>query len=121
MSAGVLQQLGAATVAVATSGKSEGAQSMFMLAYGLGSNLLGALPFSRSHESESDHYGLILMAIAGYNPDEAVPFWQRMAALGGGGTPEFLSTHPSDATRIKQLGGWTPEAKQKAAKFGVRF
>jgi len=121
MSVGVLQQLGAATVAVATSGKSEGTQSLFMLAYGLGSNLLGTLPFSRSNESESDHYGLILMAIAGYNPDEAVPFWRRMAALGGGSKLEFLSTHPSDATRIKQLREWTPEAKQKAAKFGVRF
>jgi predicted Zn-dependent protease len=92
-----------------------------MTAYGASSQMFGTLPFSRSHESEADHYGLILMAIAGYNPDEAVPFWERMAALGGGGTPDFLSTHPSDATRIRQLQGWTAEAKQKAAGFGVRF
>jgi predicted Zn-dependent protease len=74
------------------------------------------LPFSRSHESEADRYGLILMAIAGYNPDESVPFWQRMGALGVG-TPEWLSTHPSDDTRVNNLRGWIPEAKAKAAEL----
>jgi predicted Zn-dependent protease len=59
------------------------------------------------------------MSIAGYNPDEAAPFWERMAALGGGSRLEFLSTHPSNATRIQQLRGWTSEARQKAAEFGV--
>jgi predicted Zn-dependent protease len=86
-----------------------------MTAYGVGSQLFGTLPFSRSHESEADHYGLILMAIAGYNPDESVPFWQRMSQLGGGGVPEFLSTHPSDDTRIRNLQGWIPEARERAA------
>ena len=115
MSAGVLQQIGGAAVSIAT-----GDSELAMLAYGVGSNLMGTLPFSRKHESEADHYGLVLMAIAGYNPDEAVPFWERMAALGSGG-PEFLSTHPSSNTRIRQLGGWVPEAKQRAAEFGVMF
>ena len=115
MSVDVLQQLGAAGLSVATSSE------LAMTAYGVGSQVFGTLPFSRKHESESDHYGLILMAIAGYNPDEAVPFWERMASLGGGGTPEFLSTHPSDTTRIQQLKGWVPEAKEKAAAFGVKF
>jgi predicted Zn-dependent protease len=121
MSAGVLQELGAVGLSMGTSGMSQETQSTAMAAYGIGSQLGGALPFSRSHESEADHYGLILMAIAGYNPDEAAPFWERMAALGGGGTPELLSTHPSDATRIRQIQSWAPEAKQKAAEFGVRF
>ena len=116
MSAGILQQLGAAGVSILT-----GDSQLAMTAYGLGSNLLGTLPFSRSNESEADHYGLILMAIAGYNPDEAPPFWERMAAMGGGGTPQFLSTHPSDTTRIKQLRDWIPEAKERAAAFGRRF
>jgi len=115
MSAGVLQQVGAVAVGVLTNSEA------MMAAYGVGSTVLGTLPFSRDHESEADHYGLILMAIAGYNPSEAVPFWQRMARAGGGGSIEFLSTHPSSSTRIRQLQGWIPEAKQKAAKFGVRF
>ncbi|MDR2479806.1 MAG: M48 family metallopeptidase [Treponema sp.] len=114
MSASVLQELGAAGINVLTAGKTQEAQALAMTAYGAGSQLFGTLPFSRSHESEADHYGLILMAVAGYAPDAAVPFWERMAAMGGGGTPEFLSTHPSDATRIRQLQGWIPEAKQKA-------
>jgi len=121
MSAGILQQLGAVGVAVLASGASAEAQSVAMLGYSLGSTVLGTLPFSREHESEADHYGLTLMAIAGYNPDEAVPFWQRMAALSGGGSLEFLSTHPSNATRIRQLAEWNSEAKQVASTFGVRF
>jgi predicted Zn-dependent protease len=121
MSAGVLQQLGAAGVSILFSGSSEGAQSLIMAAYGIGSNVLGTLPFSREHESEADHYGLILMSIAGYNPDAAAPFWERMASLGGGSTPEILSTHPSDATRIKNLTNAAPEAKRIAETFGVKF
>jgi predicted Zn-dependent protease len=121
MSAGILQQIGALGVLLMTSNSSEGTQLLALAAYGLGSELLGTLPFSREHESEADHYGLILMAIAGYNPDAAVPFWERMSALSGSVMPEFLSTHPSGTTRIAQIRSWTPEAKEKAASFGVRF
>jgi predicted Zn-dependent protease len=123
MSVDLLEQIGALGVMVGSSmaGLSADMQSGLMNAYGIGTTLGATLPFSRSNESEADHYGLILMAIAGYNPDEAVPFWERMSAMGGSGTPEFLSTHPSDATRIKQLQGWIPEAKQKAAQFGFKF
>jgi metalloendopeptidase OMA1, mitochondrial len=72
------------------------------------------LPHSRLQESEADHIGLIYMARAGYDPEAAVAFWQRFEAYGqqqGDATPAFLRTHPTDATRIKQLQQWMPEAK----------
>ena len=68
------------------------------------------LTYSRNHESEADHMGLIFAAMAGYDPNVAVSFWQRMSAQSSNKTAEFLSDHPSDATRIKQIQGWLPEA-----------
>ena len=70
------------------------------------------LHYSRNHESEADHLGIIFAAMAGYDPQVAVSFWQRMAAQSSNTTSEFLSSHPSDATRIKQIQGWLPEALQ---------
>ena len=119
MSAGTLQQIGAVGVAVATSSKSAETQNAFMQAYGIGSQVGGMLPFSRSHETEADRIGLQIMAIAGYNPDEAAELWKRMKAKGGEAPPEFLSTHPSNETRISNLTQWAPLAKQEAAKFGI--
>jgi predicted Zn-dependent protease len=122
MSAGVFQQLGAAGTQILVSEKNEQTQALAMQAYGTGSNVLGMLPFSRSHESEADEIGLTLMAIAGYNPTESIAFWQRMSANSGGAAPpEFMSTHPSDATRIANLQRLIPIAKVNAAKFGVTF
>ena len=68
------------------------------------------LSYSRNHESEADHMGLIFAAMAGYDPQVAVAFWRRMAAASNNQRSEFLSDHPSDATRIKQIQGWMPEA-----------
>lgn len=122
MSAGLLQQLGGAGVAVATGGKSEQTQQLAMTAYGAATQIGGMLPFSRSHESEADMIGLTLMAIAGYNPDQAIAFWERMSANSKGSSPpEFMSTHPSDQTRIANLRALIPQAKAEAAKFGVTF
>lgn len=121
MSAGQLQQYGSAITQAALGEKSATTQQMAMTAYGAVTEYGGMMPFSRKHESEADKIGLTLMAIAGYNPDEAVPFWERMAAQGGGSAPEFLSTHPSNETRIKDIKTLIPQAKAEAAKFGVNF
>jgi predicted Zn-dependent protease len=110
MSQGLVQQGLGAALSVALSSKPEATQNLFLQSYGIGSTVLGTLPFSRKDESEADHYGLIWAALAGYNPEEAVPFWQRMAQAGGQKQPEFLSDHPSDQHRIEQIKQWMPEA-----------
>ena len=119
VSAGILQELGAAGLSIFTQKQNKETQALAMTVYGAGSTVFGILPYSRSHESEADQIGLILLAIAGYNPEMSVNFWERMAAMGSGGSLEFLSTHPSDTTRIANLKKWIPEARQKAEKIGI--
>lgn len=118
MSAGTLQQLGAVAGNVAI--QDAKTRTVFNQAYGVGSTVGVMLPFSRKHETEADKIGLQLMAIAGYDPTQAAELWRRMKAQAGGKTtPEFLSTHPSNDTRIHNLTAWAPAAKQEARKFGV--
>lgn len=113
MSQGMLTQLGGLALSKALEKKPRETQTLWMAAFGLGAQVGVLLPFSRLHESEADHLGLIFMAMAGYNPDGAVGFWQRMADLKGGkAPPEFLSTHPSDDTRIEDIKKLLPEAKK---------
>lgn len=111
MSQAMIAQYGKKALATAVSYQSQGAQDIFMQSYGLGSTL-GLLKYSRVHESEADKLGLVFMAIAGYNPEEAITFWEKMAKNGGGGSMQILSTHPSDETRIADLKKFMPKAKQ---------
>jgi predicted Zn-dependent protease len=101
-------------IGVATSGQSAGTQQAINTAYGLGAQAGAILPNSRTQELEADHLGLIFMSMAGYDPSSAVGFWQRMAAASSGSQkpPEFLSTHPADATRIAQIKKDLPEAQR---------
>ena len=118
MSAGMLQQFGAVAGNVAISDPES--RQIFNQAYGVGSTVGLMLPFSRSHETEADGIGLQIMAIAGYNPDEAAELWKRMKANSGGqAPPEFLSTHPSSDSRIANLTRLAPKADAEAKKFGV--
>lgn len=86
------------------------ANSIFNNIYGPAATLGVLLPNSRNQELEADHYGLIFSAMSGYNPQEAIAFWTRMASSGGAKPPAFLSTHPTDAKRISELQKFMPEA-----------
>lgn len=111
MSQGLATQVGGVALSVALRDKPEQTQQLFMAAYGIGAQVGIMLPYSRLHESEADKLGLYFMAMAGYNPQEAPAFWSRMAKqTTGGSAPEFLSTHPSHETRIKNLNEWMPKA-----------
>lgn len=111
MSQGLATQLGGVGLSVAMRDKPEETRNLFFGAYGVGAQLGVMLPFSRLHESEADKMGLIFMAIAGYDPNHAVAFWERMQQYTGGAEPpEFLSTHPSHTTRIRDLQAAMPEA-----------
>lgn len=111
MSQGMVQQLGGVALSVALSSKSQETQNLFNQAYGIGSAVGVILPFSRKQEYEADQFGLNFAAMAGYNPQEAIPLWERMEAAGGGNKPpEFLSTHPAEGNRIEKLKKQMPEA-----------
>lgn len=104
MSQGLLQQFGGQALSIAFANKPQQTQQLFATAYGVGTQYGIMLPFGRKDEYEADRYGLIFTALAGYDPREAVNFWNRMKTANNGKTqPEFLSTHPNDDNRIAQL------------------
>ncbi len=111
MSQEMLAQMGGKALGAALEKKTEQTKTIFMGAYGLGTKFGALLPYSRLHESEADHMGLVFMAMAGYDPRQAAGFWRRMSQSGGGGAPmEFLSTHPADDKRAAKLEALLPEA-----------
>lgn len=110
MSDQLLAQVGMEAIGSALSDDPTLGKQLLYQAVGVGAQL-GLLKFSRTHESEADHMGLVFMAMAGYDPAEAPEFWKRMSTLSqGSAPPQFLSTHPSDETRIADLQRWLPEA-----------
>lgn len=106
----LLVSAGGSALGAVLGNKSELTQELAQTVYGLGTTVGVTLPHSRSNESEADHLGLIFAAMAGYDPNAAIPFWQRMAQGGGSGVPAFMSTHPSDTKRISDLQKLIPEA-----------
>jgi predicted Zn-dependent protease len=110
MSQELLAQLGVTALDAALKEKPEQTREVWMTAYGVGAQYGALLPYSRAQESEADHLGLIFMAMAGFDPHEAPEFWKRMSQMSGPKPPEFLSTHPSDETRMRKIDGWIPEA-----------
>jgi predicted Zn-dependent protease len=111
MSQALLVEMGGLTLDAALERNPRKTNGLFLAAYGLGAQVGFLLPYSRLHESEADHLGLIFMAMAGYDPRTAVAFWERMASSkGGAAPPELLSTHPADARRIENIRKLLPEA-----------
>ena len=113
MSQALLAEMGGMALAVALDQHPSQTSQLWMAVYGVGTQVGILLPYSRLQETEADHLGLIFMAMAGYDPNRAVEFWQRMAQMKEGqAPPEFLSTHPSDESRIKKIKEFLPEAME---------
>ena len=110
MSQALLANMGGMALSVGLSQKSRETQDLFMAVFGVGVSVGAILPYSRLHESEADRIGLMLMARAGYNPMDSVPFWERMGKENKERPPEFLSTHPAPESRIENLKRHIPEA-----------
>jgi len=110
MSQSLVAQLGGVALSVALKDQPEATNQIFMAAYGVTANVAALLPYSRLHENEADRIGLTLMAKAGYDPHEAVRFWEAMNEKGGSRPPTFLSTHPAPETRIEKIKSYIPEA-----------
>jgi predicted Zn-dependent protease len=119
MSQGLVAQLGLAGLDIALSQKPRETHDLFMQAAGATTQVGLLLPFSRKHETEADEIGLYLMTMAGYNPEAAAPFWQRMNKLGGARPPAFLSTHPDPKKRSERLQSLLPKARAYARKYPV--
>lgn len=121
MSQELIRQAGGVGLMIALNEHPDETKALWMTAYGVGTEVAAILPYSRLHESEADRMGLMFMAMAGYNPQEAPIFWERMSKQSGNQKPpEFLSTHPSDQTRVNNLNEWMPEAMKYYNRSGAQ-
>lgn len=120
MSQGVVAQLGLASLDIALAQKPKETRDLLLTAAGAATQVGVLLPFSRKHESEADEFGLYFMAMAGYRPEEAEPFWGRMNKLGGSRPPAFLSTHPDPKKRSESLRGLVAKAKLYAKRYPAK-
>lgn len=117
MSQQLLAQAGGVALSTALATRPAETQQLWMAVYGVGAEYGALMPYGRLHENEADHLGLVFMTMAGYNPQAAVSFWERMAAKKDGqAQPELLSTHPSDTTRINNIKQLIPEVQKKYGK-----
>lgn len=116
MSQSMIAQMSGMALSAAIKEKPAETKQLWMTAFGLGSQYGVLLPFSRLQEGEADHLGLIFMAMAGFDPNRAISFWEEMSQHSGKSPPEFLSTHPSDATRIGKIRALIPEAMTDYSK-----
>lgn len=112
MSQQMVAQFGSTALSEIIKTKPEQTQAIYQSLYGLGAQYAVMLPYSRLHEYEADKLGLIFMAIAGYEPSEAIGFWERMAANSTAKMPEFISTHPVEQNRIEAIRNFLPEANK---------
>lgn len=114
MTHGLIVELGGMALSQALTKQPEQTRNLFMRSYSVGTQYGVLLPYSRTQESEADHMGIMFMAMAGYDPRQALSFWERMSAAGkdNASPPELLSTHPADATRIRNIKKLLPEAMQ---------
>lgn len=112
MSQAMALQLGGQLGSLLLTGKSSTTQQLFQVLYPVGAQVGVLLPYSRDNEFEADKMGLIFMSMAGYDPESAVAFWERMASTGGGKIPQFLSTHPAEKARIDRIKALIPEMKK---------
>ena len=123
MSEAMVVQTGGSLLGIGLANSDPRLLAAVQLAYGVGAKVGAELPHSRAQESEADHIGLFYMARAGYDPEQALKFWERFAAFNqqsGGETPWFLRTHPLDDVRIKQLKEWMPEARAQVPAAGMK-
>lgn len=113
MTQNLIVEMGGVALSTALKDRPEQTKELLLKSYGVGAQVGVLLPYNRLHENEADHLGLIFMAMAGYNPEAAVEFWQRMAEAQNGAQPlEILSTHPANQTRINNIKNLLPEAMQ---------